>query len=204
MRTYYFAYGANTNCDGMARRCPGAKPVGSLIVTGRRLVFRGVADVVRDKGAEVFGALWTLAPGNEKALDRFEGYPTLYVKEYFEARFRKKQCRIMMYVMRDQGGQSQPSEYYWKLLCDGYRHFRLPHLQLADARQRAQRAERRRFEKAWADIVKPEAKQNHWTHYFKKIGKGGSPACVRCGCAMDTRAAYKHCEGQLRLIEGRA
>ena len=79
----YFAYGANLNNDGMAWRCPSATPIKSLVIKDWRLVFRGVADIEPSLGDQVQGVLWDITAQCEKALDRFEGYPNLYTKDYF-------------------------------------------------------------------------------------------------------------------------
>ena len=61
-RTLYFAYGANTNTEAMAGRCPLAAPHGKMMLRDHRLMFRGVADVVPHEGRTVFGASTTLPP----------------------------------------------------------------------------------------------------------------------------------------------
>ena len=42
----YFAYGANTNKDAMAIRCPKAKVICAGHITNFRLKFNNVADIV--------------------------------------------------------------------------------------------------------------------------------------------------------------
>ena len=49
----YIAYGSNMNRDQMSVRCPHAKPLGAYYLDGWRLVFRGVADIIKDKDARV-------------------------------------------------------------------------------------------------------------------------------------------------------
>ena len=43
----YFAYGANTNKQAMARRCPKAKPIGAGHIVNYKLKFNNVADIVK-------------------------------------------------------------------------------------------------------------------------------------------------------------
>jgi len=131
--THYFAYGANTNLDAMKTRCPGATPVAPALLKGFKLVFRGVADVVSDPKAEVFGALWTITAADEKALDRFEGFPMLYVKRFVRMKLDGKTRSVMMYVMRDRSWEDEPHETYLRTLRHGYGQFGLPLAQLDTA-----------------------------------------------------------------------
>ena len=48
----YIAYGSNMNKNQMRIRCPKAKPMGAYFLDGWRLVFRGVADMIRDENAK--------------------------------------------------------------------------------------------------------------------------------------------------------
>ena len=71
----YFAYGANMDIDGMAKRVPASRPLGLARLPRHRFVITsdGYASVVRDPRAEVHGMLWELALSDVRALDRFEG-----------------------------------------------------------------------------------------------------------------------------------
>lgn len=83
-----FAYGSNLDLHQMTARCPssGSRPpvVGKL--PGHRLDFTryskgrhgGVADVVEDTNAEVWGVVYWLTRADLDALDKYEGYPTAY------------------------------------------------------------------------------------------------------------------------------
>ena len=80
----YFAYGSNINIGQMACRCPAATPVCPVVLDNYRLAFRGgggVATIIPAEGEKVYGLLWKLTPVCEQALDQYEGYPRLYVKE---------------------------------------------------------------------------------------------------------------------------
>lgn len=116
----YLAYGANTNFENMAARCPEARYVGNITLPGHRLVFRGVADVTAAKGKSVACALWAISPKDEESLDRFEGYPNLYLKRYFNIFLLGRRHRVMMYVMRTRRYEAQPSERYEATLRKGY------------------------------------------------------------------------------------
>jgi len=58
----------------MARRCPAAREIGSVILPGWRLLIgrKGYATIVRAPGARALGVLWSLTPDCERVLDEFE------------------------------------------------------------------------------------------------------------------------------------
>lgn len=131
---FYFAYGANTNVDGMRFRCKAAVAVGAATLRDYKLVFRGVADVAEREGAEVRGVVWSITPECEKSLDRFEGFPTLYVKRTVRVRLDNgRRIDAMVYVMTERDYQDVPSRFYEASLRDGYREFGLPQEQIATA-----------------------------------------------------------------------
>lgn len=136
----YWAYGSNLNVENMKFRCPGAVKKGRLFVTGGRLVFRGVADVVSSENEieRIPGGLWQITRRCEVALDRYEGVAGgLYVKRYI--RYTDKhgvEHRVLYYKMRQQGIMP-PSEYYLNTIIDGYRDFGLPLEELDQAVQRS-------------------------------------------------------------------
>lgn len=135
----YLAYGANTNREQMAVRCPDARYVCNVTLQDHRLVFRGVADVVQKSGAKVECAMWAITENCEKALDRFEGFPYMYVKRYITTHLNGKRHRVMLYVMHSQPtrGQHIPPESYERTLRDGYKTHGLPLRQINDAIRRA-------------------------------------------------------------------
>jgi len=70
----YFAYGSNMNVDQMAERCPGADCLGVAELRDHAwmISLRNVATVRFSPGRIVYGVLWSIAPGHEQTLDRFE------------------------------------------------------------------------------------------------------------------------------------
>ena len=72
--TPYFAYGANLDRAGMARRCPRSRPRGTARLEDHRFLIMatGYATVVPAPGAVVHGILWDLANTDMPALDFFE------------------------------------------------------------------------------------------------------------------------------------
>ena len=80
----YGAYGANLNMANMEVRCPQAKPILGFNLEGYRLVFNGVADMIKDNNKSLMTigkipiGLWKITKECEKSLDRYEGYPASY------------------------------------------------------------------------------------------------------------------------------
>lgn len=98
----YFAYGSNINLDQMRYRCPDATVYGQAVLDNYDLRFRGsgVATVEPKEGACVYGLLWELTDKCEASLDRYEGYPRLYIKQTLEVRtFDGQRVPVMAYIM---------------------------------------------------------------------------------------------------------
>ena len=128
----YFAFGSNLDIAQMSRRCPTAVPVGPYTLINARLVFRGVADVIAEKGFEVPGGLWRITPEDELALDRYEGFDPvhpergMYDKEVLTlADLPDGEDELMLYTMNSVGIYP-PSFYYLNVIKQGYRDFGLP------------------------------------------------------------------------------
>lgn len=122
MRKYYFAYGSNLNKNHMKFRCPDAKYVDSYILKDYKLVFRSVADIEKAPGHEVHGAVYYITPNCEKALNRYEGYPHLYTKEFFTYKGRD----LMTYSMVDKDLEYPPNQGYFETIFQGYQDWNLP------------------------------------------------------------------------------
>src|SRR3990172_11142414 len=82
-RLLYFAYGSNLDLRRFRRRCPAAAVVGRARLPDHQLSFTrysrtskgGVADIVPEPGAEVWGALYEVDEPCLAALDEYEGVP---------------------------------------------------------------------------------------------------------------------------------
>lgn len=122
-----FAYGSNLNVEQMARRCPDAEPLGRLRLKGWQLVFRGVADVIREDGAICYGGVWRITPRCEVALDAYEGIGSgMYRKEYIRIKPTKLgETEMLVYVMNSTGIMP-PSRYYLNVIKQGYRDHSMP------------------------------------------------------------------------------
>ena len=129
----YFAYGANLNIDSMGYRCPDAVAVQPLYLQGWSLGFSGVATIRPDVDGCVAGALWAISDADERSLDIFEGYPTLYRKEVI----RWDGLEFMCYVMNSDS-PSEPSVNYLMIIAQGYQDWKLDIDYLAQAVQRTE------------------------------------------------------------------
>lgn len=119
MTKLYMAYGSNLNLRQMALRCPTARVFGTAMLEGHQMIFQHVATIVPQAGAAVPVAIWLIDAECERALDRYEGYPTLYRKEYIPMRLRGKLRKVMVYIMNE-GRPQMPSERYYRIIEEGY------------------------------------------------------------------------------------
>ena len=79
----YIAYGSNMVQEQMAVRCPEAKLIGTGYISGARLEFylHATVEATGDKRNRVPVAVWEINDRDERNLDRYEGYPSYYIKE---------------------------------------------------------------------------------------------------------------------------
>lgn len=122
----YVAYGSNLNLEQMGWRCPTAKVVGTAVLPDHELLFRGgsvsaVATVEPREGASVPVLLWEIQHTDEKALDRYEGYPRLYEKETMTVIQADREVEAMVYVMTPGHEPGLPTERYHDVIAEGYR-----------------------------------------------------------------------------------
>ena len=99
----YFAYGSNMDRDGMRRRCPDARTVGTATLAGWRLLVTadGYVSIVRRGGTRVHGVLWRLAPGEIAALDNYEAVAAgLYRRRVLPVRSSGRQIPAQVYIGR--------------------------------------------------------------------------------------------------------
>ena len=118
----YFAYGSNLNIKHMQWRCQNAVPLGAYTLQGYQLVFRYYADLMPVQDKSVKGGLWEISEEDEKLLDRYEGYPSLYEKYYDDD--------IMFYRMLDNArGIELPGLGYLEGMLEGMENFGLSPLE---------------------------------------------------------------------------
>ena len=120
----YFAFGSNLCRAQFAARCPWSRPVSRATLRGWRLAFRGHghADIVRQRGGVVQGALYEVTERDLAALDRYEGVPhyyhriTVFVKDA-DGRLH----RALAYKMRADAEDAEPSLSYALTIARGCR-----------------------------------------------------------------------------------
>ena len=99
----YIAYGSNMVQEQMAFRCPDARLIGTGYISGARLEFYLHATVERtgDQRNRVPVAIWEINDRDEQSLDRYEGYPSYYIKERWPVHMSDgSQIEGMIYIMK--------------------------------------------------------------------------------------------------------
>lgn len=149
MKRYYLAYGSNLNLQQMAKRCPRSAPVGTAVLEGFALLFKGSPTrgfylTVEPKGeAKTSVGVWEIDDGDLPALDRYEGYPALYYKKElrlpvtFRATGETLNCDAFLYIMREDRTPGAPARSYFKSCQDGYRSFGFDETLLLKALERS-------------------------------------------------------------------
>ena len=116
----YFAYGSNLNHFQMKRRCKDSVFLKKINLKNFRLTFRSkyrAADIEPKNNSIVPGALFEISKSDEKKLDLYEDFPTLYKKMYFNY-YNKK---VMTYLMPKKTIFMYPTERYLNVIKQGYK-----------------------------------------------------------------------------------
>ena len=116
----YFAYGSNLNHFQMKRRCKDSIFLKKINLNNFRLTFRSkyrAADIEPKKNSIVPGALFVISKSDEKKLDVYEDYPTLYKKYYFTYYGKK----VMTYTMTKKTSFTFPTIRYLNTVKNGYK-----------------------------------------------------------------------------------
>lgn len=124
----YLAYGANMDGLIMKQRCKGAELLGVGVLEGYRLLFKGeapsaYATIEQWEGYRVPYVLWEITPDDERALDRFEGYPRHYQKNVVEVEHGGEKFLAMYYHKPDDEPVGQPMTHYVEVLEGAYQRF---------------------------------------------------------------------------------
>ena len=118
----YFAYGSNLHHLQMKRRCKDSIFLKKINLKNFRLTFRNMyADIEKKKNSIVQGALFEISKIDEKKLDIYEDYPTLYKKHYFYYYGKK----VMTYTMVKKSPFKFPTERYLNVVKRGYKDCKL-------------------------------------------------------------------------------
>lgn len=126
MKQLYFAYGSNLLLTQMKSRCPLSVPVERAILRDYELVYkdngrgRGVASIEYKKGSKVYGAIYELTDKCEKTLDKFEGVPRVYTKQFVTVESRSGEIECLTYCMLPHFKLSMPKLDYFMKIYNGY------------------------------------------------------------------------------------
>ncbi|MCM1506966.1 MAG: gamma-glutamylcyclotransferase [Ruminococcus flavefaciens] len=128
MPKYYLAYGSNLNIRQMAYRCPTAKPVGTAVIKGYQLLFKGsktgaYLTIEKAENSSVPVAVWEVTDDDEKRLDIYEGCPTFYYKTEMEVTVNRRKINAFVYIMHEDRPIGIPSSQYVRTCSVGYSDF---------------------------------------------------------------------------------
>ena len=127
---YYLAYGSNLNKEQMQKRCPGAVPVGTMTLKGFELKFKGPLTIEKKNGGRVPLGIWQVNEEHEKALDRYEGFPTFYYKKEVIIPGDKT---AFIYIMNERMSSRTTTRHYYDVCAQGYKDFGLDEKYLKEA-----------------------------------------------------------------------
>ena len=128
----YFAYGSNLNHFQIKRRCKDSIFLKKITLNHFKLTFRSkyrAADIEPKKNSIVPGALFEISKSDERKLDVYEDYPTLYKKYYFTYYGKK----VMTYTMVKKTLFTYPTERYLNIVKKGYKDCNLENHNLKKA-----------------------------------------------------------------------
>ena len=131
---YYIAYGSNLNVDQMASRCPDAEVVGTGMLKGMRLWFKGsqtgnYLTIEEECGYEVPVVVWKVSEQDERNLDWYEGFPKFYYKKGFSMEVKDintsdvRLMNVFAYIMHEERKIGAPRKSYVDGCKEGYHTF---------------------------------------------------------------------------------
>jgi gamma-glutamylcyclotransferase (GGCT)/AIG2-like uncharacterized protein YtfP len=131
---YYFAYGSNMNWKQMQRRCPSSQ----FVCVGRLADYRfaiarhsqlrrcGTANIIPEKGSEVWGVVYDVSDRDLILLDRFEdGYrrEPMVVHPFNNG---NQPLKSLVYIAPREDAPPPPNGEYKRLMLEGALYWRLP------------------------------------------------------------------------------
>ena len=150
MKRYYLAYGSNLNVRQMKWRCPNARAVGTAVIENYELLFKGsktgsYLTIEPKEGSSVPVAVWEVTESDERALDRYEGFPDFYYKKEIMIDFtgiktgKTRRRKSFVYIMHEERPIGIPSLRYLYTCIDGYEDFGFDHKKLVAAYHKSKR-----------------------------------------------------------------
>lgn len=109
----------------MAFRCQDAEVVGTGLVEGYRLLFKGGKDrayatIEPEEGSRIPILVWKISEADEGRLDRYEGFPRFYYKKDIPVLVNGKKQNAMVYIMDERNSLNRPSCEYYQILASAY------------------------------------------------------------------------------------
>lgn len=126
MSKTYIAYGSNMDMEQMAYRCPDATLLGTGLIPGYQLLFKGsgsgaYATIEPKKGSVVPAYIWKISDADEARLDQYEGFPIFYYKTEIEYEDENVEIQTgMVYIMHEERELGAPTREYFGILADAY------------------------------------------------------------------------------------
>ena len=117
----YIAYGSNMVQEQMAYRCPGARLIGMGYLPSAQLEFYLHATIERSQikagrssaPTRVPVAVWEISEADEQRLDRYEGYPSYYIKAERTVHMTDgSEIKGMIYLMNQKRVAPPTRDYY--------------------------------------------------------------------------------------------
>ena len=133
-KRYYLAYGSNLNRKQMEMRCPGAKSIGTALLEGYELLFKGSKTgfylTIEPRADGVVPiAVWEVTAEHERQLDRYEGCPICYYKKeirlpvFRTASGRTIQTNGFLYIMHQMRRLAEATPRHLWTCVRGYGSF---------------------------------------------------------------------------------
>jgi hypothetical protein len=132
----HFSYGANMDRAGMAKRCPGAIPLGTASLDHFRFMITadGYASVTPATGERVHGVVWKLTPRDLAALNIFESLDSgLYRHVMLPVRIGGRRMQAGVYLGRRHEGKPRPG--YLEQVIAAARDWNLPRDHIAQLKR---------------------------------------------------------------------
>ena len=126
---FYFAYGSNLNHFQMKSRCKGSKYLKNYYLRDYELCFcwngtdrsDGVANIVKNSGSYVPGAIWEISKKDKCELDKREGF-NLNPKVYNRDKFELDGKEVIFYILdSDECEKRDPTDKYVHTITQGYK-----------------------------------------------------------------------------------
>lgn len=114
--------------SGMAARCPGARAVGTAVLTGYQFFvgLNGWGSIAPSPGHAVHGVLWRITPRDRAALHAYELLDKgLYDVRILSLRMGARRVSAMTYVLRRRM-RGRPRPGYVEMIAASARGWKLP------------------------------------------------------------------------------